>query len=105
MNQYCPIGTIVRLSIDKSALFMIAGYMITQGDGRCYDYFAVPFPLGLVKDNQYISFNRNCIVEVVHNGYCDEECQTVLNGLDRFVENMKSFSPNEDSNKFLRNGR
>ncbi len=89
MNSYYPIGTIVRLTIDKDMLFMIAGYLTAQGDGKTHDYFAVPFPFGLMKDNQYLSFNRECIIEVVHQGYCDEECQAVLDGFDEFTENLK----------------
>ena len=90
MSMYHPIGTIVRLSIDEEMLFMISGYLTRQGDGKTYDYFAVPFPLGLMKENQYISFNHDCIIEVVHNGYCDEECQTVLDGFKQFAENLKN---------------
>lgn len=89
MSMYHPIGTIVRLSIDEDMLFMISGYLTKQGDGKTHDYFAVPFPFGLMKDNQYISFNRDCITEVVYNGYCDDECQNVLDGFDQFVENLK----------------
>ena len=89
MSMYYPIGTVVRLTIDKDMLFMISGYLTRQGEGNIYDYFAVPFPLGLVKDNQYISFNRHCITEVIHKGYCDEECQNVLDGFDQLVDNIK----------------
>ena len=89
MSMYHPIGTIVKLTIDKDMLFMISGYLTRQGDGKTHDYFAVPFPFGLMKDNQYISFNRDCITEVVHTGYCDDECQNILDGFDQFVENLK----------------
>lgn len=90
MSTYHPIGTIVKLSIDKDLLFMISGYLTKQGDGVTYDYFAVPFPLGLSKDNQYISFNHNRITEVVHAGYCDDECKTILEGFDKLVSNIKA---------------
>ena len=97
MNLYYPIGTIVKLTLDKDMLFMISGYMTRQGDGAVYDYFAVPFPLGLIKEDQYISFNRKCITEVVHLGYCDDECQTVLNGFDKFVDNLKKLSTDNNT--------
>lgn len=90
MSTYYPIGTIVKLSIDNDMLFMIAGYLTRQGDGNIFDYFAVPFPMGLIKDNQYISFNRTCITEVVHVGYCDDECKGVLEGFDELVYNIKT---------------
>lgn len=89
MSLYYPIGTMVKLSIDKEMLFMISGYLPKQGDGKTGDYLAVPFPLGLIKENQYIIFDRHCITEVVHLGYCDDECQSILDGFDEFVDNMK----------------
>jgi len=91
MSLYYPIGTIVRLSLDKDLLFMISGYLTRQGDGKVYDYFAVPFPLGLTKANQYLSFNRECITDVVHIGYCDDECQQVLEGFDQLADNIRKY--------------
>lgn len=88
MNTYYPIGTIVRLSIDEDMLFMIAGYLTRQGEGKIYDYFAVPFPFGLMKENQYLSFNHDRITEVVHVGYCDEECQMALDAFDELTANI-----------------
>ena len=92
MNIYYPIGTIVKLTLDEEMLFMISGYMVRQADEKTHDYMAVPFPFGLVKSDQYVIFNRKCIVEVVHKGYCDEECQQVLDGLDQFVENLNKIT-------------
>ena len=89
MSVYHPIGTIVKLSLDENRLFMIAGYLVKQGDRKTHDYFAVPYPLGLVEENQYIIFNRECITDVIHMGYCDEECEKVLAGYDEFVNNLK----------------
>lgn len=90
MSIYYPVGTIVKLSISNDVLFMISGYLPRQGDNEIHDYFAVPFPMGLAKANQYISFNRNCIVDIVHKGFCDEQCENMLNGFDQLVENIKS---------------
>lgn len=92
MSTYYPIGTMVKLTVDEDMLFMIAGYLTRQGDGKVYDYFAVPFPFGLSKDNQYILFNHDRITEVVHTGYCDEECQDVLDGFEQLTENIKSIN-------------
>lgn len=96
MSIYYPIGTVVKLSIDSDMLFMISGYLTRQGNGDIYDYFAVPFPLGLAKENQYISFNRGCITDVVHIGYCDEECSNVLNGFDELVDNIRTSINNKE---------
>ena len=90
MSTYYPVGTIVKLTIDSDMLFMISGYLVRQGDGKIFDYFAVPFPLGLTKENQYISFNRDCITEVIQKGYCDDVCEEVLRGFDQLVENIRA---------------
>lgn len=92
MSSYYPIGTIVRLTIDDKRLFMIAGYFPKQGNEKTRDYFGVPFPFGLTKENQYILFDSKCITEVVHTGYCDEECQSVLDGFEEFVENINKLA-------------
>lgn len=97
MSLYHPIGTIVKLTIDEDMLFVISGYLTRQDTGYPHDYFAVPFPLGLIEEHQYISFNRECITEVVHEGYCDDECESVLSGFDCIVENLKhSWKPTID---------
>ena len=96
MSVYYPVGTIVKLTIDPEMFFMISGYLTRQGDGKLYDYFAVPFPMGLSKENQYIIFNRDCITEVVFNGYCDEECQNLLNDFDQIAKNFNDLITNDN---------
>ena len=89
MSVYYPIGTIVKVTLDEDMLFMISGYLATQNKGKAFDYMAVPFPLGLMRSNHYIIFNKECITEVVHVGYCDNECKSILDDFDKFVENIK----------------
>lgn len=101
MSVYYPIGTMVKLSLDKDRFFMISGYLVRQGDGKVYDYFAVPFPFGLSKDNQYIIFNSKCITEVIHMGYCDEDCQKFLDGFDQMLDNIKKIISETESKKEL----
>lgn len=92
MSTYYPIGSIVRLYMDENKLFMITGYFPKHEDNEgVFDYFAVPFPYGMTDDSKYICFNREGITEVVHTGYCDEECKEVLEGFDQLVVNFKEF--------------
>lgn len=90
MNEYYPIGTVVKLRLDDSLLIMIAGYLPKQKDSRPFDYFGVPFPFGMLDESKYICFDRNAIVEVVHKGYCDAECKKVLEGLSKFTDNLQT---------------
>lgn len=91
MSTYYPVGTIVKLSIDKDCFFMISGYLPRQDNQKVRDYFGVPFPLGLTKANQYILFDKNCITDVIHTGYCDEECQIVMKGFEQLLDNINNF--------------
>ena len=89
MSIYHPIGTIVKLELSDSLQFMIAGYLPKRGDSGVFDYFAVPFPFGLVDETKYICFNRASITEVVFEGFCDEQCKEVLTGFDELAANLK----------------
>ncbi len=89
MSKYYPIGTIVKLNLSKENLFMISGYFPKREDTRVYDYFAVPFPLGLSDETSYICFDSSSITEVVYEGYCDEQCKKTLNGFDEMLANIK----------------
>lgn len=89
MSLYHPIGTIVKLGLDESLQFMIAGYLPKRADSSVFDYFAVPFPFGLVDETNYICFNRESITEVVFEGFSDEQCKEVLNGFDELASNLK----------------
>ena len=89
MSTYYPIGSIVKLYMDENKLFMIAGYLPKHEDSGVFDYFAVPFPYGMTDDSKYICFNRQAITQLVHTGYCDAECQEVLEGFDQIVANFR----------------
>lgn len=89
MSQYYPLGTVVKLDIGSDRLFMVAGYFSQREKGKVYDYFAVPFPLGLTDASQYICFNHSMVEEVVHQGYCNESCQKLLDGFDGMTAQLK----------------
>ena len=97
MSTYYPVGTIVKLTLDEDALFMIAGYLTKYGDGPTRDYFAVPFPFGLMKLDQALAFNHSRITEVVHEGYRDDECETLLGALDQMSEKIRKFVAEKQS--------
>lgn len=92
MSSYYPIGTVVKLTLDPDLLFMIAGYLPRQDEGEFRDYFVVPLPLGLSGENQYVLCDHSRITEVVYPGYCDEECQEVLDGFDQFADRLRALA-------------
>ncbi len=89
MSKYYPVGTIVKLNLSEDNLFMISGYFPKREDSLVYDYFAVPYPLGLIDETSYICFNSSSITEVVYEGYCDEQREKTLNGFDEMLSNIK----------------
>lgn len=89
MSVYHPVGTIVKLDIDESLQFMIAGYLPKREGSSVFDYFAVPFPFGLVDETKYICFNRDSITEVVFEGFRDEQCEEILAGFDELASNLR----------------
>ena len=88
MKELFPIGTAVRLRSQGELTFMIAGYLIRVATQGVKDYFAVPYPLGLLASSSYICFNRDEISQVLHTGYCDASCQKLLEGLGEFEQNV-----------------
>lgn len=89
MSLYHAIGTIVRIDLDEELQFMIAGYLPKREDSGIFDYFAVPFPFGFVDERKYICFNRDAVTEVVFEGFCDEQCEEILNGFDELASDLK----------------
>lgn len=89
MSAYYPIGTVVSIELDRPLQVMIAGYLPKRKDSRVYDYFAVPFPLGLVDETAYICFDQDAITEVLWEGYRDETCQQLLQGFDEMAQNIQ----------------
>ena len=89
MNSYYSIGTVVTLRHNPNFQFMIAGYWPKKEESKVFDYFAVPYPTGLINSEQYIGFDSESIADVVYEGYCDEECQRVLQGFDEFARNLR----------------
>ena len=69
MNDFYPLGTVVRLKSDEGYL-MIVGRVVSDGEGL-YDYAGCIFPLG-VQGEEYFMFDNEDIEEVTFVGYQDE---------------------------------
>ena len=91
MTSYLPIGSLVALKQDLGC-WIIAGYLPHTQEDSVYDYFAVPFPLGMLGAQDYLCFDRNAISHIIHTGFCDESCQNVLDGLAQFSGNLDTLA-------------
>jgi len=68
MNEFYPLGTVVRLKGDEGYL-MITG-RVTGTEDTLYDYSGVIFPIG-VQGSDYYFFDADDIEEVSFVGFQD----------------------------------
>ena len=79
-NNYLPVGTIIRIEGCEEKI-MIAGYKI--GDGtNTYDYSGIIYPVGLIKKNEVMMFNKSEIIDIIFTGYEGEEFLNFKNIID-----------------------
>ena len=73
-NGFLPIGTIVKL-VDVEKKVMISGYCSIEFENEAllYDYEGVGYPEGTLLKNNTISFNSADIIEIIHEGYRDDD--------------------------------
>ena len=79
IKDFLPIGSIVRLAINKQK-YMIYG--IAQSESakhdKYFDYIAVEYPEGSFVACNTILFNHNDISDILHRGYVDDEYQNYI---------------------------
>ncbi|WP_242274636.1 DUF4176 domain-containing protein [Bacillus cereus group sp. BfR-BA-01310] len=68
MEKVLPLGSVVRLSSDEDADYVITTRGILLDDTTFYDYGGVLYPLGLTEET-YKLFNHSDIVQVQFEGY------------------------------------
>lgn len=81
MKKMLTVGSIVELKGENADKVMIAGYHVKTKDGRIFDYFAVPYPLGMMTPSEYLLINENVISDVVFEGYGNHDSEVYLNAL------------------------
>lgn len=88
MSDFLPIGSVVLLGNTDPEIVMIAGYLPQEEGKGVNDYFGVPYPLGMLTPSAYVCFQKREISGVLHRGFCDENGQKLLEGLDQFEQNL-----------------
>lgn len=87
MNDFYPLGTVVRLSGDKDYI-MIVGRIVGNGEDM-YDYAGVAFPIG-VEGDDYFLFNEDEIEEVTFIGFQDERELVFSRAISEALDNISS---------------
>ena len=94
MSSLLPIGTVVTIQSntksDTKILCMIMGYYpVDHEKEEMYLYSAVLYPYGIDSIDSCLLLNKEDIVEVVFQGYCDEEGDKLTNTLPYIIELFK----------------
>lgn len=92
MNNYLPIGSIVKIK-ESDAYLMIIGYDYPKED-KVFDYVAVIHLAGIGfipanSDTDLVVFNRSSIEEVSFIGYMDREARKKLKYMEMMKEGKK----------------
>ena len=86
-EKFLPIGTIVLLK-NGTKKIMITGYLPVSKDANktVYDYSACLFPEGIISVNQTAVFNHDQIVEVIQEGYSNQETEDFMGVLKDYLQ-------------------
>ena len=97
MDKYLPVGTICTLSNDNRK-YIIVGYFSLQYNRRVkmYDYVGLPYPEGLLKGNNQISFNHFDIAKIDYLGYINEDFRKFNNILNDSTYESENEIANND---------
>ena len=98
MNDFVPIGTVVKLHENSNIKFMIVGYYPTNQDGESRDYAAIRYPMGVYDSRMYFFFNKEDISDVLHMGYIDDSYTSMIALLKNALEKQKNKSEGGENN-------
>lgn len=73
MEPLLPNGSIVLLKGGNKRLMIYGRKQITGDEETMYDYLGVFYPEGYINEEYTYVFNHVDIIDVIHEGYVDEE--------------------------------
>ena len=90
IKELLPIGSIVLLKNGEKKLIIIGIKPVDKTNNNAmYDYLAVPYPEGYIKDTLTFFVNHDKIEQVIARGYEDEERTEFIEKLDEYYKNNK----------------
>ena len=87
VRKLLPVGSVVLLQNGQKKLMIIGIKPVDTTNNAMYDYLAVPYPEGFVKDNLTFFVNHDKIDKVIARGYEDEEREDFINRLEEYYNN------------------
>lgn len=87
MKELLPIGSVVLLKNGQKKLVLIGIKPVDTTNNTIYDYLAVPYPEGYIKEELTFFVNHDKIEEVISRGYEDDERKEFVGRLEDFYKN------------------
>lgn len=73
METLLPNGSIVLLKGGNKRLMIYGRKQITGDEETMYDYLGIFYPEGYIDEEYTYVFNHADIIDIIHEGYVDEE--------------------------------
>lgn len=89
-KNFLPLGSVVKLQkAVKTVLVIQRAVQVPKEDELVYfDYGAVLYPEGML-DDKIIYFNQEDILEIVFEGYSNDDDKLVVKELDRLIKQLE----------------
>ena len=89
-TTYLPVGSVVLLKGAKQKV-VVLGYAVKEdGEDKIWDYLGAPFPVGIIKSDMNLLFDKSQITKIYHTGYKDEDSVKFLEALERDLKKIKN---------------
>lgn len=88
LETILPIGTVVLTETGEVPLMIVSRASLFDDNGEIgyFDYAAVPYPEGMVTDNEYLFFNHEDVADVIYFGYVNSHEQIFAEQYDKLVK-------------------
>lgn len=84
MMRILPIGSVIKTGEVK---LMIVGHFAKETENKNqYYYVALPYPIGYVDKDHVVTIKVEEELEVLHEGYQTERCETYTEQLSKVAE-------------------
>ena len=89
MINLLPIGSVVRLKSGDKKLMIYGRIQYNSDLDNTFDYLSCYYPEGSIGDEYNFLFNHEDIEEVCFVGFVNEEEQSMMIELNKFLENNR----------------
>ena len=89
-TTYLPVGSVVLLKGAKQKVVVLGYAVKDDGGDKIWDYLGAPFPIGVIKSDMNLLFDKSQISKIYHVGYEDEDSVEFLEALERDLKKIKN---------------